>query len=199
MAQGTVVTYAAGREGYLRTHEGITRTALARELAGLKGYAFGGEYVRGQHYPAPRYFVSRDSLCAENAAELGIREPEDLFGGVVPLGFTRTKVITHGLLGEESDRPPGWSRAFSQAVADDVLPGFTVFNRRDAELAGLRLLEGGRARRVPGVPTPPGAADGECILHRGLRRGGPAAPRGLRGLPGYGPRNRALAQVHGDP
>ncbi|AKJ07204.1 uncharacterized protein DUF3182 [Archangium gephyra] len=146
MAQGTVVTYAAGREGYLRTHEGITHTALARELAGLKGYAFGGEYVRGRHAPAHCYFVPRDTLCAEDAAELGIREPEDLFGGVVPLGFARTKVITHGLLGEESDRPPGWSRAFSRAVADEVLPGFTVFNRREAELAGLRLLEGGPVR-----------------------------------------------------
>jgi len=146
MAQRTVVTYAAGRDGYLQTHEGITRTALARELAGLMGYAFGGEYVRGHPYPAPHYFVPRDSLCAEDAAMLGIREPEDLFGGIVPLGFARTKVITHGLLGEESDRPSGWSQAFSRAVADDVLPGFTVFHRRDAELAGLRLLEGGSVR-----------------------------------------------------
>ena len=146
MAQGTVVTYAAGREGYPQTHEGVTHTALARSLAELKGYTFGGEYVPGQRSTAPYYFVPRDSLCTEEAAELGIHAPDDLYGGVVPRGFTKTKVITHGLLGDESDRPPGWSRAFTHAVAGDVLPGFTVFNRRDAELAGRRLLEGGPVR-----------------------------------------------------
>jgi hypothetical protein len=146
MAQGTVVTYGVGREGYLQTHEGVTHTALARILAELKGYGFGGEYTPGPRATAPHYFVPRDSLCSEEAGALGIQQPDDLYGGVVPLGFAKTKVITHGLLGEESDRPPGWSQAFARAVADKVLPGFTVFDRHDARLAGLRLLEGGAVR-----------------------------------------------------
>jgi hypothetical protein len=146
MAQGTVVTYAAGRDGYLQTHEGITHTALARLLAELKGYTFGGEYTPGGRPPSPHYFVPRDCLCTEEAEALGIQQPDDLYGGVVPLAFARTKVITHGLLGEESDRPPGWSQAFARAVADMVLPGFTVFDPRDARIAGLRLLEGGAVR-----------------------------------------------------
>ena len=146
MAQGTVVTYAAGRDGYLQTHEGVTHTVLARLLAGLKGYAFGGEYTPDQRASAPYYFVPRDCLSTEEAGALGIQHPDDLYGGVVPFGFARTKVITHGLLSEESDRPPGWSQAFARAVADKVLPGFTVFDRREARLAGLRLLEGGAVR-----------------------------------------------------
>jgi hypothetical protein len=146
MVQGTVVTYAAGREGFLQTHEGITNTTLARLLAGLKSYAFGGEYIEGRQYSRPLYFVPRECLCQQEAAALGIRQAEDLYGGVVPLGFAATKVITHPLLHEESNRPPGWSQAFAQEVAGDVLPGFTAFSRRDAETAGLRLLEGGPVR-----------------------------------------------------
>jgi hypothetical protein len=146
MAQGTVVTYAVGREGFLETHEGVTFTALARLLAGLKGYAFGGEYVEGQRYTAPLYFVPRECLCAQEARALGIQHAGDLYGGVVPLGFSATKVITHPLLGEESDRPPGWSQAFAREVAGNVLPGFTVFSRGDAEKASLRLLKEGPMR-----------------------------------------------------
>lgn len=146
MAQGTVVTYAAGREGFLQTHEGITFTLLARHLAEMKSYAFGGEYAEGQQYTSPLYFVPRECLCQQEAEALGIHQEEDLYGGVVPLGFAATKVITHPLLGEESDRPPGWSQAFAQKVAGDVLPGFTTFSLRDAETAGLHLLEEGPVR-----------------------------------------------------
>lgn len=146
MTRGTVVTYAAGRAGFSQTHEGVTHSVLSRMLAGLKGYAFGGEYLPGSAYAEPVYFVPRDSLSREEAGALGIHTPEDLYGGVVPSGFVRTKVIAHALLGEESDRPSGWSQTFVRAVAGDVLPGITVFSRRDAELAGLRLLEDGAVR-----------------------------------------------------
>jgi len=146
MAQGTVVTYAAGREGFLQTHEGITFTALARLMAELKRYAFGGEYAEGQRYTGPLYFVPRECLSQQQAEALGIRRAEDLYGGIVPLGFAATKVITHRLLNEGADRPPGWSQAFAQAVEGEVLPGFTAFSPRDAREAGLRLLEQGPVR-----------------------------------------------------
>jgi hypothetical protein len=146
MAQGTVVTYAAGREGFLQTHEGVTFSMLARLMAGMKGYTFGGEYIQGQRYTAPLYFVPRECLCQQEAEALGIHRAEDLYGGIVPLGFSATKVITHPLLGEGAGRPPGWSQAFAREVAEEVLPGFTAFSRRDAEAAGLRLLEEGPVR-----------------------------------------------------
>jgi hypothetical protein len=146
MVQGTVVTYACGREGFLQTHEGVTQATLARILARLKRYTFGGEYIEGQQYTPPLYFVPRECLSQQEARALGIHQAEDLYGGIVPLGFASTKVITHPLLHEESSRPPGWSQAFAHEVEGNVLPGFTAFSQHDAETAGLRLLKEGPIR-----------------------------------------------------
>lgn len=146
MERGTVVTYAAGRAGFGRTHDGLTQAVLARRVAELKGYRFQGEYTPDVPYQRPLYFIPRDSTHLDEAQALDIRTPDDLYGGIVPHGFVKTKVITHGLETPDSPRPPGWSEAFAQAVAPDVLPGATAFSRSDARRAGLRLLEDGPVR-----------------------------------------------------
>lgn len=143
---GTVLTYPSGWTDFARTHEGMTYATLARILATLRGARFEGEHTAGRTYAAPLYMVPRDSLYPEEAEELGVHTVDDLYGGVVPRTFVRTKVISHGLVDESSERPPGWSQDFERAVRDAVLPGYTAFTHPDALRAGERLLEMGAVR-----------------------------------------------------
>jgi len=141
---GTVVTYAAN-EG-LTEHEIAARVAVARRIAALKGFEFGGGYQPALQRNTPLYFVPSDTLSGREAGRLGIRGANDLFGGVVPHPFVATKTITHPLASRDARRPPGWSEIFPQRVHEVVLPGFAAFARADALQAGERLLEDGPVR-----------------------------------------------------
>ena len=70
----------------------------------------------------------------------------DLYGGVVPYLFAKTKAITHGLVDRCAERPLGWCSAFSERVRKIVLPGYTVFSDRDARVAAGRMLTRGPVR-----------------------------------------------------
>src|SRR5258706_8167195 len=144
-SRGTVVTYSCRA---CRAHESATLHELARRLAALKGYDFAEEYDNGARpYPGPLYFVPNDTLVGiDSAQKLGIRNEQDLFGGVVPFGFAATKTITHALPAADSRSPEGWSWEFTKSVRDVVLPGYSAFTRSDARSAGARLLELGRVR-----------------------------------------------------
>ena len=141
---GTVVTYAAN-EG-LTEHEIAARVAVARSLAALKGFEFGGGYQPSLQRNRPLYFVPSETLSGNEAGRLGIRGANDLFGGVVPHPFVASKTIAHPLAGRDAQRPEGWSEAFPQRVHAVVLPGFTAFALADALKAGQRLLEEGPVR-----------------------------------------------------
>jgi len=141
---GTVVTYAAN-EG-LTEHEIAARVAVARTLAALKGFEFGGGYQPSLQRNKPLYFVPSETLSGNEAGRLGIRGANDLFGGVVPHPFVASKTIAHPLAGRDAQRPQGWSEAFPQRVHAVVLPGFTAFARADALKGGQRLLEDGPVR-----------------------------------------------------
>lgn len=146
MARGTVVTYAPGNADP-GGHMALTRAALARMLAELKGFAYGGEYAPERRYAGPLYFVPKDSLVGvQQARALGVRSAEDLYGGVVPYAFVATKAIAHPLVGPRARAPRGWSAAFAERVRDLVLPGFSAFALDDARLAGRQLLERGPVR-----------------------------------------------------
>ena len=139
-----VVTYSCRAS---RHHESVTLRELASRLAAIKGCGFAGEYDPALRYPDALYFVPNDTLVGIDAAQrLGIRGEGDLFGGVVPFAFTATKTITHPLPDAESHSPEGWSPEFADRVRDLVLPGYSAFARRDARVAGMRLLELGRVR-----------------------------------------------------
>jgi hypothetical protein len=58
----------------------------------------------------------------------------------------KTKAITHGLIDPYAERPLGWSTAFVERVREIVLPGYTVFSKRDAQAAATRLLTRGPIR-----------------------------------------------------
>jgi hypothetical protein len=85
-------------------------------------------------------------LTSDAAARLGIRDEDDLFGGVVPSPFVATKTITHPLADAGARAPRGWSAEFPRRVANVVLDGFSAFARDDALRVASRLLEHGPIR-----------------------------------------------------
>ena len=146
---GVVVVHVPN-ERYGRAHERVTRTAIARRLAALKGFDFAGPYDSAKNYPAPLYFVPSDTLVGvETAHALGIHGEHDLFGGVVPYSFVATKAITHSLVEPGAAAPAGWSDDLGRRMQDAVLFGFSAFSLEDARRAGVRLLEHGPARVKP--------------------------------------------------
>lgn len=153
--RGVVVTYPVGHatmhHGPLHNgHMASTRQELARRLAALKGFAFGGDYDEVRHAGATAYFVPSDTLDAETALRAGISGEDDLFGGVVPFPFVGTKTITHPLPESPSFAPEGWSAEFPRRVAGVVLEGRSAFTHEDARRAAHELLEQGPVRVKPG-------------------------------------------------
>ena len=146
MARGTVVIYLSQLGGRLRTHQEAMLIADAKAIADIKEFEFAGDFQKGTAYPAPLFFVPDDTLLVEEARGLGIRDPAELYGGVVPYPFVKSKAITHPLVSDQAARPEGWVDAFAQRVRDIVLPGYSAFNARDARIAVERMLEQDPAR-----------------------------------------------------
>jgi hypothetical protein len=146
MANGTVVLYVSRFGKPLQTHHKVVLDLDAKAIASIKGYKFGGLYDPDHNYSGPLFFVPDDTLLLDEAACLGIRSPSDLYGGVVPHLFVKTKAITHGLVDRDAERPPGWSTTFAERVREIVLPGYTVFSNRDAQIAAGRMLVRGPIR-----------------------------------------------------
>ena len=194
-SRGVVVAYVPDQQSHASEHERITQVEFARRLAALKDYEAGGLYEPRRQYPGHVYFVPSNTLTASEAAALGIRGPDDLFGGVVPHAFVATKAISHPLVGPDAAALPGWNPAFAAQVGDAVLAGYTVFNQDDARRAGLRLLAkragahqaGARDRR----PRPVGGTRRAAELQRRLERDRSGRNRlaraGARGKPERGP------------
>jgi hypothetical protein len=132
MANGTVVLYVSRFGKPLQTHHKVVLDLNTKAIASIKGYKFGGRYDPEHNYSGPLFFVPDDTLLLDEAACLGIRSPSDLYGGVVPHLFVKTKAITHGLVDRDAEQPPGWSPTFAERVREIVLPGYTVFSNRDA-------------------------------------------------------------------
>jgi hypothetical protein len=149
VSTGTVLLYIDPASKPPRRHERATHAAVARMLADLKGYDFGGVFAPERVGDGHVFFLPHDTLVAGIAAGLGIRSIADLFGGVVPHEFVKTKAITHELVDPRAAHPDGWSEAFAARVAAVVLPGFTAFTRADAREAGRRLLSDGPVRLKP--------------------------------------------------
>jgi len=108
--------------------------------------SLGGHYDAVCDYSGPLFFVPDDTLLLDEAACLGIRSPNHLYGGVVPHLFVKTKAITHGLVDRDAERPLGWCTAFAERVREIVLSGYTVFSNRNARVAAGRMLVRGPIR-----------------------------------------------------
>src|SRR5215831_10055109 len=146
MANGVVVLYFSQFDKSLQWHHKVVLDATAKAIAKIKRYDFGGHYEAQCDYSGPLFFVPGDILLVEETADLGIRSSNDLYGGVVPHLFMKTKAITHGLISRHAERPLGWSMVFAERVREIVLPGYTIFSERDAQLAARRMLRRGPIR-----------------------------------------------------
>ena len=156
----------------LTQHEVAARVAVARSLAALKGFEFGGGYdssLQRSERP-PLYFVPSETLSGEEAARLGIRGADDLFGGVVPYPFVGTKTIVHPLASRDgaAARRAG-RKAFAAARA-----------RRGA--AGLHRLHARRCAegRAAAARGRPGAPEARPRHRRQGAVGGEGRDRGWR-------------------
>lgn len=128
-------------------HERITLSAVAESIARLRGCRCAGVFNPSEHSTTRDvFFVPDDTLMLDEARDLGIHSPRQLYGAVVPYPFAKTKAITHRLINTHATRPPGWSTAFAENVSNAVLPGFVTFNANDARAAAMRLLSQGPVR-----------------------------------------------------
>lgn len=141
-----VVVYFSQWGTPMYIHEKATLTKVAETIAELKGSEFDGEFDPARHASGEIYFIPDDTLMQDEALQLGIRSASALYGGVVPLPFVKTKVITHDLVSPTAIKPKGWSYVFPHIARDVVLPGYSVFNTDDARIAGKRLLPRGPIR-----------------------------------------------------
>jgi hypothetical protein len=148
MPKGTVLTYSSRLGKPLRAHQRIMFVADAKAIAGLTQYEFGGDYGAANNHSRSHhiYFVPDDTLLLDEAKSLGIRGATDLYGGVVPHPFVKTKAITHPLVDKDADRPYGWLSGFGERISNAVLPGYTAFCCRDARIAASRMLLRGPIR-----------------------------------------------------
>ncbi|MDN6860433.1 DUF3182 family protein, partial [Pseudomonas sp. CAN2814] len=135
-----------------------THQALAAWLAEIQGLPFAAQ-PPAERRPGQHFYWIPDATVAgrEQAAELGVQGPLDLFGGYVERAFQAGKAIVHPLIERPTLTPRGWSEAFATRVRPLVLDGHSVFCHHDA-------LRGASAR-----------------LHRGPQRLKPAASRGGQG------------------
>jgi Protein of unknown function (DUF3182) len=146
VTRGVVVVYFSRFGKPLQRHHKVVLESSAKTIAAIKGYEFGGHCERPRGHFDRLFFVPDDTLLVDEASCLGIRSPHDLYGGVAPYRFAKTKAITHGLVGCRAERPQGWSSAFAERVREVVLPGYTVFSSRDARVAARRMLRRGPLR-----------------------------------------------------
>lgn len=167
-----VVAYGRADVDDPNSHQGATLARVAREVAQIAGYRFGGSYdaVRNANAAVGRmYFVPADTLVGvDSARQLGIASIDDLFGGVVPHAFIATKAISHGLIRADARAPVGWSEDFAARVRDCVLPGYTAFDRDDALAAGREMLKAGAVRvkepcGIGGLGQQVAATDAELV------------------------------------
>ena len=146
--QKLVVAHSVRPEAPL--HEVETNRALARWLAQILGLKYGGSYAPERHRDRDLYLLPTQTLVGAAAArQLGVKGPEDLWGGYVDYDFICTKAITHGLLNRNAFAPEGWSPLFSERVRSVVLDGLSVFSLDDARPAAEHLLCSGPIRLKP--------------------------------------------------
>ncbi|MDF3202129.1 DUF3182 family protein [Pseudomonas sp. 1912-s] len=131
-------------------HEVETNRALARWLAHILGLKYGGSYNPELHSGRDLYLLPTQTLVgAAQARQLGVKGPEDLWGGYVDHDFICTKAISHGLLSNEAVAPEGWSPLFAERIRNVVLDGLSVHALEDARPAATHLLYTGPIRLKP--------------------------------------------------
>lgn len=127
-----------------------TNLALARWLADIQGLEFSAEPSAARASGRSIYWVPDATVVGrEQAAELGVHGPLDLFGGYVERAFQAGKAIVHPLPERPTLTPRGWNQAFALRVQPLVLSGQSVFCRNDAMRSASARLQRGPQRLKP--------------------------------------------------
>ena len=145
-AINAVVVHLSRLGAPMFAHEKAALSAVAESIARLNGCSYAGIFDAKKHSTRNLFFVPDDTLILDEARDLGVHSPCQLYGAVVPYPFAKTKAITHGLISAFAARPCGWSTAFAESVSDAVMLGYTAFHSDDARTAAMRLLSKGRVR-----------------------------------------------------
>lgn len=162
IVRSVVLAHIPDPEDHASEHERATLLGFSERLAALRGDDPGGFYDPSLDYRAHRYFVPSGTLTAQQAAALGIRSVDDIFGGVVPHAFVGTKAISHPLADAGARTVPGWNAEFARQVGDAVLAGCVAFDTGTALQAGSRLLARGPLRLKPVRAT---GGRGQSVAH----------------------------------
>lgn len=146
--------------GFIAEYTYGRNLAVASHIAPL----IGGEVSQSPpEGAAGAYHVPSRPLLQAEADLIGIREPCDLFGGVVHHPLHHDKGILHALVQPEAYANPAYSRQFAQQIEDAVLPGYTVFSPDDAHTA-YRLLKG-EGHKVRWKDPCGEGGNGQVLLH----------------------------------
>lgn len=160
-ARHTQVASVVVRERPDHGHEAATHAWIVAEVARLMGLPDAGT-VPGD--AGGSYCVPDDTLTADQARRLGLRDEHDLLGGVVPHAFVATKVVTHPLVDAHAAAPRGWNRSLGAQLREATVPGFAAFAFDDACRAHALLAPGGPVRLK--LPTGVGGL-GQVLLTDG--------------------------------
>lgn len=111
------------------TADAITQQKLAQQL--VKIFQQTEEKPNANLAGSP-YLLPIDTLLANEAKTLGIESVHDLYGGVVPYDFVKTKVLSHPLSHSSYTAPEGWDYDLGQKLMPYTLKGYSAFSVQEA-------------------------------------------------------------------
>src|SRR5262249_22556018 len=86
-AINAVAVYFSRLGALMYAHEKATLRAVAEGMARLNGYRYAGVFDANKHSTGDLCFVPDDTLMLDEARNLGIHSPRQLYGAVVPYPF----------------------------------------------------------------------------------------------------------------
>lgn len=123
--------------------DAITQQKLAQQLVTI--------FQQATQQAAPTsltkpYLLPLNSLLSTEAKTLGVESIHDLYGGVVPYEFAKTKVLSHPLFQPSYAAPEGWSYDLGQDLLPYTLKGYSAFSVQDAFWTARGLIHEGPIR-----------------------------------------------------
>ncbi|MEZ2721843.1 DUF3182 family protein [Paenalcaligenes hominis] len=123
--------------------DAITQQKLAQQLVHIFQHA---TKQAAPTSPTKPYLLPLDTLLSTEAENLGVESIHDLYGGVVPYDFVKTKVLSHPLFHSSYSAPAGWHYGLGQTLLPYTLKGYSAFSVQDAFWTARGLIHDGPIR-----------------------------------------------------
>jgi uncharacterized protein DUF3182 len=155
MSAGAVVVYFSRLGGFMYTHERVALSAVAEAIAEIKHCEFAARFDDAERHAGSVFFVPDDTLIADEAAYLGIRGPNDLYGGVVPYPFAKTKRSliswsTPARIDQKAGRLPSRKRSRTSCCRVTPFSTWTMPGLRQ-DVSWTSVRSGSKSRSPPGA------------------------------------------------